>query len=55
MKIIMFSAREEEYIMSNQWGKRRGALIKNVSEPLTMNNINLIKGFDALCLCQIKK
>jgi len=55
MKIIMFSAREEECIMSNEWGKRRGALIKNVSEPLTMDNINIVKGFDGLCLCQIKK
>ncbi|MBU3181413.1 D-2-hydroxyacid dehydrogenase [Clostridium psychrophilum] len=55
MKIIMFSAREEECIMSNEWGKKHGIEIKNVSEPLTMENINLVKGYDGLCLCQIKK
>ncbi|WP_367179395.1 hypothetical protein [Clostridium sp.] len=29
--------------------------IKNVSELLTMENINLIKGFDGVCVRQIKK
>ena len=55
MKIIMYSAREEECVMSNVWGKKRGIEIKNVFEPLSLDNIDLVKDFDGLCLCQTKE
>lgn len=55
MKLIMFSAREDEVSAASIWGKKRDVEVKNISEPLSLENIHLVKGFDGVCLCQTKK
>ncbi|MBZ9686987.1 D-2-hydroxyacid dehydrogenase [Clostridium estertheticum] len=55
MKLIMFSAREDEVSAARVWGKKREVEVENISEPLSLANIHLVKGFDGVCLCQTKK
>lgn len=55
MKLIMFSAREEESEVANNWSKKREVEVKNIPEPLSLSNIHLVKGFDGVVLCQTKK
>ena len=55
MKLIMFGSREDEHAASNEWSKKRGVEVKNVFEALTLENIDLVNGFDGVTTCQTKK
>lgn len=52
MKLIMFSVREDEKAAVNRWEKRNGIEIAPVSEDLSNENINLVEGFDGICIQQ---
>jgi D-lactate dehydrogenase len=55
MKIIMFSTREDENDVAINWSKNRKVEVKNISEPLSLENISLVQGFDGIVTCQTKK
>ncbi|PRY83191.1 D-2-hydroxyacid dehydrogenase [Alkalibacterium olivapovliticus] len=52
MKLIMFSVREDEKAAINKWETRKGIEITPVSEDLSLENIDLVEGFDGICIQQ---
>lgn len=53
MKIIMFSVREDEKVAVKEWEERNNISVTTVSEDLTSENIDLVKGFDGLSIQQV--
>ena len=55
MKLIMFGAREDESTATSNWSEKHGVEIKKVMEPLSIDNINLVEGFDGVTMSQTIK
>lgn len=49
----MFSVREDEKEAVKEWEKRSNISVTTVSEDLSSENINLVKGFDGLSIQQV--
>lgn len=54
-KIIVFNVRDEEESLALNWAKRNNVELKIVKEQLTMDNVNLIEGFDGVSTSQNMK
>lgn len=54
-KIIAFNVRDEELDIANNWAKENDVFLKIVKEPITMENISLIEGFDGVSTAQLTK
>lgn len=52
MKFIMFSVREDEKPVLEAWEERNGVEVTPVNEPLTSENIDLVEGYDGVCIQQ---
>lgn len=52
MKLIMFSVREDEKSAIKQWEERNGLEVTPVGEILTLENVDLIEGYDGVCIQQ---
>jgi D-lactate dehydrogenase len=52
MKLIMFSVREDEKPALTAWQERNGVEVTPVIEPLTPENVNLVEGYDGVCIQQ---
>lgn len=53
MKIIMFSVREDEKEAVKEWEERNNISVTTVREDLSVENIDLVKGFDGLSVQQV--
>lgn len=53
MKIIMFSVREDEQDAVKEWEERNDISVTTVSEDLSVENIDLVEGFDGLSIQQV--
>ncbi|MFC6464050.1 D-2-hydroxyacid dehydrogenase [Marinilactibacillus sp. GCM10026970] len=52
MKLIMFSVREDEKPAVKAWEKRNGAEVITVTDPLTLETVDLVEGYSGVCLQQ---
>lgn len=48
----MFSVREDEKPALEAWEERHGIEVTPVNEPLTLENVDLVDGYDGLCIQQ---
>lgn len=51
-KFILFNVRDEEVDIAKTWGKKHNIELKILSESLTLDNIELVKGYDGLSTSQ---
>lgn len=52
MKLIMFSVREDEKPAIKAWEERNGIEVTPVSAPLLSENVELVDGYDGICIQQ---
>lgn len=53
MKIIFFGMTKEEAPFVDQWIKQNGYEVTKIEEPINDNNFSLIKGHNAIVLCEL--
>lgn len=54
-KIIVFGIRDEEHDLANNWAKENNVELKLVSSQLSVDNVNLVEGFDGVSCSQNTK
>lgn len=52
MKLIMFSVREDERPALKAWEEQHGVEVTPITDPLTPENIELVNGYDGICIQQ---